>query len=148
MNMPKLGRRKAITPVLATVILIAMTLISAISVGGFVFGLFGNYANTAQVQAQLGSCSHTGTTCTLTLYNSGSANTSILTGADCLSVKYAGQTAVATSCSASTTTVVAGGSLLVTATFGSSFTATAGEQLSGQISLENGAIVLFSGSFL
>ena len=41
--------RKATSPVLATVILIAITLIAAIAISGFVVGLFGTLTSTAQV---------------------------------------------------------------------------------------------------
>ncbi len=44
-----LRNRKAISPVLATVILIAITLIAAIAIAGFVFGLFGSFTSNAQV---------------------------------------------------------------------------------------------------
>ncbi|MBI4258329.1 MAG: type IV pilin N-terminal domain-containing protein, partial [Thaumarchaeota archaeon] len=44
----KLSRR-GISPVIATVILVAVTLVAGVSIGGFVFGLFGTQTNTAQV---------------------------------------------------------------------------------------------------
>jgi flagellin-like protein len=145
--MQRIRGRKAITPVLATVILIAMTLISAISIGGFVFGLFGNYTSNAVVSAQFYSCSSTGTTCTLNLYNSGTSNTFISEGAGCLTLKYGGQIVQATSCSATTSLVKAGSNLLVTANFAAAFGATSGQVLSGSMVLGNNAIVQFSGSF-
>ena len=146
--MVSFGRRKAISPVLATVVLIAMTLISAISVSSFVFGLFGNFTTSARVQAQLASCGKSGNTCTLTLYNSGSGNAAIYTGASCATLTYLGQTAKATSCTGgSGSTVVGGSSLMVTLTFPSNFNAGTGAQLSGWISLNNGAQALFSGTF-
>ncbi|MEM3684998.1 MAG: type IV pilin N-terminal domain-containing protein [Conexivisphaerales archaeon] len=43
------GKKKAISPVIATVILIAITLIAAVAIGGFVFGLFGSFTSSAQV---------------------------------------------------------------------------------------------------
>ena len=142
------GKKKGISPVLATVVLIAMTMISAISIGGFVFGLFGNFSSNALVQAQYGSCSHDGSTCTLTLYNSGSANTSLNGGAACATVKYNGVTVAATSCvGAPSNTVTAGGSVITTVTFGSNFNAVPGQQVTGSVYLGNGAIVLFSGTF-
>ncbi len=146
--MVRFGRRKAVSPVLATVVLVAMTLISAISIGGFVFGLFGGFTTTAQVQAQVTSCGKSGNTCTLTLYNSGSGNAAIFTGASCATLKYSGQTVLATSCTGgSGSTVVGGSSLTVTLTFASTFNAVSGTQLSGWISINNGAQALFSGTF-
>jgi len=57
-----LRKRKAISPVLATVILIAITLIAAIAVAGFVFGLFGTFTSSATLSIQAGTviCSKTG----------------------------------------------------------------------------------------
>jgi len=49
-------KRKAISPVLATVILIAITLIAAIAVAGFVFGLFGTFTSSATLQLAVVSC--------------------------------------------------------------------------------------------
>jgi len=74
-NSPR--RRRAISPVLATVILIAITLIAAIAIAGFVFGLFGTFTSTARVQASVTNCSWNGSNevCTLILTNSGNANT-------------------------------------------------------------------------
>jgi len=72
------SKRKAISPVLATVILIAITLIAAIAIAGFVFGLFGTFTSTARVQASVTSCAHDGATgedCVVVLTNSGNANT-------------------------------------------------------------------------
>src|SRR5271163_2258331 len=43
-------RRNAISPIIATVLIIAVTLISAVSIGGFVFGMFGSDSNSARVQ--------------------------------------------------------------------------------------------------
>jgi len=60
MNFNVHRRRKAISPVLATVILIAITLIAAIAVAGFVFGLFGTFTKGANVSSQVVSCVHNG----------------------------------------------------------------------------------------
>ncbi|MEM0321963.1 MAG: archaellin/type IV pilin N-terminal domain-containing protein, partial [Thermoprotei archaeon] len=38
--------RRAISPVIATIILIAITIVIAIAVAGWVFGLFGSYSKT------------------------------------------------------------------------------------------------------
>src|SRR5712692_9050845 len=71
------GKRKAISPVLATVILIAITLIAAIAIAGFVFGLFGSFTSSATVSVQVQTCAVTGLVCTLTVSNSGTASASI-----------------------------------------------------------------------
>lgn len=142
-------KRKAVSPVLATVILIAMTLTSAIAVSGFVFGLFGSFTSNAEVQAQFTSCAGSGTTCTVTMYNSGTSNASIFDGQGCASVTYGGTTVLASSCSGplGATKVPAGGSLVVTVTVPSSFNQVSGSQVTGSIHLSNSAQVLFSGVF-
>jgi flagellin-like protein len=62
--------RKAISPVIATVILIAITLIAAIAIAGFVFGLFSTNTNQANLSI-LGTVSCSSGVCTLTVQNSG-----------------------------------------------------------------------------
>jgi len=87
-NSPR--RRKAISPVLATVILIAITLIAAIAIAGFVFGLFGTFTSGQNLQLVGTACAHTaggakvfGTatahadSCVLALTNTGGASASI-----------------------------------------------------------------------
>src|SRR5271169_3542280 len=44
------GHRKAISPIIATVLIIAVTLIAAVAIGGFVFGIFGSSSNSGEVQ--------------------------------------------------------------------------------------------------
>jgi len=80
-NSPR--RRKAISPVLATVILIAITLIAAIAIAGFVFGLFGTFTSGANLQLSIVTCNHTGGGagtagyCQLSITNTGGASGSI-----------------------------------------------------------------------
>ena len=78
-------KRKAISPVLATVILIAITLIAAVAIATFVFGIFGTSAAPAQLSVQsspAASCVVTGTSwvCTAYVQNGGTTAGSI-TGA-------------------------------------------------------------------
>ncbi|MGD0318913.1 MAG: archaellin/type IV pilin N-terminal domain-containing protein [Nitrososphaerales archaeon] len=76
-------KRKAISPVLATVILIAITLIAAIAVAGFVFGLFGTFTSSATLTINSATVSCTVptlagvSTCTMDVVNTGSGSTSI-----------------------------------------------------------------------
>jgi len=139
--------RKAISPVLATVILIAITLIAAVAIAGFVFGLFGSFTSSAQISAHVTVCkagpaaatAHNNE-CTVVLTNTGTSNVAVVGG----SVQING---AASACNAAPTgTVSASGSLSVTclqtvATTGQ----TVGSQAIGQISLSNGASVPFSG---
>ncbi len=150
MNFQKVQRknRKAISPVLATVILIAITLIAAIAIAGFVFGLFGTFTSTAQVQASVSSCVATGAlstapeVCTLVLTNSGNANTIVTNGAGYCSLTYGG--AAHSGNVANGGTVVAGSSLAgVTCTTVGAFAAP-GSQVTGQVVLANGGNALFS----
>jgi len=55
------SKRKAISPVLATVILIAITLIAAVAIATFVFGIFGTSASPATLSISSASvvCAHT-----------------------------------------------------------------------------------------
>lgn len=149
------NKRKAISPVLATVILIAITLIAAIAIAGFVFGLFGSFTSSANVSAAVTSCTNsTGTsagfeTCDLQLSNTGSANT----GATACSMvfggsTYAGTVTLYTSAALSTTTsnIKAG-----TTTYASCVTAIAGDPgagaaVTGSLSTTNGGSVPFTGT--
>ncbi|MDG6903021.1 MAG: type IV pilin N-terminal domain-containing protein [Nitrososphaerota archaeon] len=101
-------KRKAISPVLATVILIAITLIAAVAIAGFVFGLFGTFSSSANVQAAVTSASHTGATgVVLSLTNIGTSNTQI-SGAGSITFGGANQ---ALTCTPTATNIVAGGPL-------------------------------------
>jgi len=142
MNFEKVQRknRKAISPVLATVILIAITLIAAIAIAGFVFGLFGSFTSSAQVSAQVTSCTGATDTCIVTLTNTGTSNAAV-TGC---TVQVSGKAMAPTAAPAG----AIGASSSASFTCGP-FTApvaqTVGSQAIGQFSLSNGASVPFSG---
>ena len=91
MQITNVKGRKAISPVIATVILIAITLIAAIAIAGFVFGLFGSFTSNAQVTATA-TCKASGATCVVTLSNTGTANTNVLSA----SITFGGQTVALT----------------------------------------------------
>lgn len=89
MQITNVKGRKAISPVIATVILIAITLIAAIAIAGFVFGLFGSFTSSAQVTATATCVVSAGSgTCTVNLSNTGTANTNVLSA----TITYAGST--------------------------------------------------------
>ena len=135
------GRRKAITPVLATVILIAITLIAAVAISGFVFGLFGNYTNVARVSAATITCTGTPEVCTAQVQNTGSANAE-LTGSCTMTFAGASYSGVATLTSGS---LQAGSPLAtVTCTGPAGSHANLGSQIVGAILLTDGAQILFS----
>ncbi len=137
-------KRKAISPVLATVILIAITLIAAIAIAGFVFGLFGSFTSSAQVQASVVSCTQAAgpaaIVCTLNLTNSGSANTA-LTGT--CSVTAGGITTAGTT---ALTSIIAGTSTTGTCTTGVTAHLLSGSQATGSVLTTNGASVPFTGT--
>lgn len=148
-------QRKAISPIIATVLIIAVTLVAAVAIGGFVFGLFGSSTVTAQVQAiaaSIPSSISTGSSFTAAcataagangytqFSNTGTANTLIST----ISITFGGvsySTAPSGSC-----TVTAGQSLYVQIS-AIPAGATAGSQYSGFVVTANGAQVVYTGAF-
>ena len=139
-------RRKAISPVLATVILIAITLIAAIAIAGFVFGLFGSFTSTARVTVNAVALAHGATPGgTMVAYNSGTSNAN----ANGITLTYGGQTcpaAITGSPVAITAGTAPGITLPITA--GSCTTASvSGQSFTGMLSMSNGAQVPFSGVF-
>lgn len=142
MNLNLTGIRRAISPILATVLLIAITLIASIAIAGFVFGLFGTFTSTAQVSAGTVSCSGTPEVCVVTLQNIGTANTSI-TGV--CNLAFAGGPYVGTAVMTSGN-LHAGSSGVASCTSPGSAHAAVGTQVTGSISLANGADVLFAGT--
>jgi len=136
--------RKAISPVLATVILIAITLIAAIAIAGFVFGLFGSFTSSAQVSAQILSCTSAAAGnsshafCAVRLTNIGTSNAV----ANACSLQIAGVAQTGTL--GATKTVPAGGNTIVHCT-GSTAGNTAGSSALGSFSMSNGASVPFTG---
>ena len=134
--------RRAISPVLATVLLIAITLIASTAIAGFVFGLFGTFTSTAQVSAGTVSCSGTPEICVVPLQNSGSGNTAI-TGV--CNLAFAGGPYVGAAVMTSGN-LDAGSNGLVSCTAPGSSHAAAGSEITGSITLGNGAYVLFAGT--
>jgi len=144
MNARSRGERgsRAISPVLATVLLIAITLVASIAIAGFVFGLFGTFTSTALVSAGTVSCSGTPEVCTVPLQNTGSGNTAI-TGVCNLAFNggwYVGAAVLASG------NLHAGNSATVSCTAPGSLHAAAGVPITGSIALGNGAYVLFAGT--
>jgi len=139
MNARHFGKRTAISPVLATVVLIAITLVSGISMASFSFGIFNTYTSNASVAAVGVSCVH-GTqatsACMVRMQNTGQAST------------------VIASCSLSGASSTASGTMLLTA--GGTWTATCtgapsntegGEYVQGMFILSNGLPVPFTGIY-
>ena len=157
MKITNVMKRRAISPVIATVILIAITLIAAIAIAGFVFGLFPGFTASAQVTQGTSSLSAgllnggTGNSLTATcsgtasgnyigLSNTGTGSTTVTS----VSLILGGKTvavAALTSCTATpvaaSTTIylIIGGQSGVTLSAGSSFGGTVTLANSGQIPL-------------
>jgi flagellin-like protein len=163
----KYAQRRAISPIIATVLIIAVTLIAAVAIGGFVFGIFGSASSSAQVQvtsqnivaadmlstgtSASPACSTTGAVNDVTLTNTGTAATTV-TG---ITITWAGQV---NSFSVTTCTVAPAGAV-VSATDGNpisiNFPTTeklltsgvTGQTYTGTVTLGNGAVLLFTGTF-
>ncbi len=115
MNIQNVHRknRKAISPVLATVILIAITLIAAVAIATFVFGIFGTSASPATLSVLANpapTCLASTGVCTMTVHNGGSASGSI-TGATSVN-------STSPVLSGAPVSVAAGGNSVVTLTYG------------------------------
>ena len=135
-------RRRAISPVLATVILIAITLIAATAVSGFFFGLLGTFSSSAVVSASSGvSCSGTPEQCTLILTNSGTSST---TATGVCKMTFEGSSYVGTASLVSGSLAAGNKATLncVSNTAGSH--AASGSEITGSVTVGNGAEVLFS----
>ena len=150
MNFEKVLRknRKAISPVLATVILIAITLIAAVAIAGFVFGLFGTFTKTASVSLGAASCTDAApTVCTMSWTNTGNAATSI---PGTCQVTEGGATYTGTAAFIAPLPAggvfVSGGAGSLTCTGTNTVVLGAGAAVSGSVSLGNGGSALFSGS--
>jgi len=131
--------RKGISPVLATVVLVAITLVAATAIAGFIFGLMGTFTSTAQVAAGPSSCSGTPEVCTISLQNTGSANVGI-TGV--CNVRFGGNNFLSTAAILSGN-LNAGNTASIGCTTPGSAHATSGTQIVGSVSLGNGAYVQF-----
>jgi len=137
-------RRKAVSPILATLILVAITLILGLIVAGLVFGLFGSFTSVATVAAQEATCMSATGVCDVTLINTGASSVT-MTGC---SVQVSGKADASTTFGHDNpvTTVGASSSLNAVCRAGVPFTAqTVGSRVVGSFSMSNGASVIFSG---
>jgi len=161
----KYAQRKAISPIIATVLIIAVTLIAAVAIGGFVFGIFGTASQSAQIAVTgttlTGAGFGTGTggtvTCVtsapaapyLTMSNTGTASASVTA----VTITWANGNNVFHLTAATTCAVGAAGSGSATtyaefvATPLVSSAAVAGSSYSGTVTMSNGAQLLFTGTW-
>src|SRR2546427_9549025 len=157
--------RRAISPIVATVLIVAVTLVASVAIAGFVFGIFASQGNTAQVSVTatamkaadfLAAGQSTGFTCGsadgsyLTLTNSGTAPASVTSMT--LVVAGVSNTFALT---AGICTVAAVGAaannpqslLFVARQAHTTVNAVAGNAFTGTVTLNNGAVLIFAGTF-
>jgi flagellin-like protein len=162
--------RKAISPIIATVLIIAVTLIASVAIGGFVFGIFAQGQNSAQIAvtgtALVGvNFATTGTTTTfscatssslsyLTLTNTGTGSAGVST----VSITWAGSnnaysnSGTAASCNIGAAGATGGNPAVMYLIFPitsrvSSASAAPGQAYTGTVTLTNGAQLLFTGTW-
>jgi flagellin-like protein len=159
----RLRGKRAISPVIATVMIIAVTLIASVAIGGFVFGIFSQGQNSAQIAVTGVALLATdftaaGTTTTftcatassgsyLTVTNTGtgsvaSATISITWGGINTAYNLSGVCIIGASGSASSTTYI-----IFPATTNIPLSAVAGRTYTGTIILSNGAQLLLTGTW-
>ena len=160
----KRGRgRRAIAPIIVTVLVVSTCLVASLATGGFVFGVFGTSTNSAEVEVTAASLRSadflpTNTPKTfscgaatgsfITILSIGTAGTSVTSA----SITWAGQTNSFTLATGRACSVGATGS--ATATQNIRFVsaklltkATSGGTFIGSVNLANGAVLLFTGTF-
>jgi len=122
--------KKGISPVIATIILIAITIVIAIAVAGWVFGLFGSYSRQGGVTilASASNCYSSTNSCIITVSNQGS------TGVTVISASINGQQETL----AASVPVSAGTTATVSVSAASGQTLTSGETVNVQLGLSNG----------
>jgi len=157
-------QRKAISPIVATVLIIAVTMISAVSIGGFVFGMFGSDSNSAQVQitgiSLVGATLAGGTNSASPTCSTGTAPNSIIltnTGtspasATSISITYGGTVytfAITGACTVTAAGLASGNPLTITmAATDRVAGAASGLTYTGTVTMDNGAILIFESTFI
>jgi len=168
MKMPNFHSRgrRAISPIVATVLIVAVTLVASVAIAGFVFGIFASQGNTAQVSVTatalkaadfLAAGQSTGFTCGaaagsyLTLTNSGTAPASITS----MTIVVAGvsNTFALTGGGGCSVNAVGAASnnpqslLFVAVQAHTTVNAVAGNAFTGTVTTNTGAILIFAGTF-
>jgi flagellin-like protein len=75
MDLRRKTRKKAVSPVIATIMLLAVTLIAGVFLAGFTFQVMGSFTTFPLVSANVESCSGSPVVCGILLRNSGSGST-------------------------------------------------------------------------
>ncbi len=158
----RFSNRKAISPIIATVLIIAVTLIAAVAIGGFVFGIFGSSSNSGEIQvtgialtatgvgtagAGTAACATATSANDIVLTNTGTAAAS----ATSVSITYGGSVytwSFAAACVVTAAGLATGNPMVVTLTDGAVAGATSGASYTGTVTMSNGAILIFAGTFI
>ena len=137
-------RRKAISPIVATVLIIAATLIAFAAVLGYIFGIFGSAASKANVTISTETSIAHGTVSAFNVYfiNSGTANTAVASG----TITYGGSAPCAITPGAANT-ITAGSTSTVAFTDSCSTLASAGESYTLAIVTADGTTIPYTGTF-
>jgi flagellin-like protein len=135
-------RRRAVSLVVATLVLILVTLIAAAAVAGFVFGLMVTFTDIALVSAGTPLCSGTPEVCVVSLQNSGVGDAAI-TGT--CTLRIGGNSSSGTA-SIQSGDLNAGSSAVVDCAALDSAHAQTGSAVTGWVGLQNGEDVLFYGT--
>jgi len=158
------AHRKAISPIISTVLIISVTLVSAVSIGGFVFGIFGSSSNSARIQVTgislVGATLAAGTnSATPTCATGTAANSIILTNtgtlpasATSMSITFGGSVytfPITGACTVTAAGKASGNPLSITmAATDLVAGATSGATFTGTVTISSGAIVVFEGTFI
>jgi flagellin-like protein len=146
-------QRKAISPIVATVLIIAATLIAAAAILGYVFGIFGSASNTANVAVTSVSLSASKAG-SIVLVNTGTASLTLAANPS-FTISYGGTTCSVTTTNSAQTLAGGGGTgtIAVAAPTSGQYcgttgpVATPGEAFTGSVPLPNGEAASFSGAF-
>jgi flagellin-like protein len=161
---PRFCKRNAVSPIIATVLIIAVTLIASVAIGGFVFGIFAQGQNSAQVAVtgtallaanflttnagKTFTCASSSSAAYLTLTNTGSGSASVATvaitwaGGNSAYTLLSGVCSIGASGSTTATTY-----LVFPATSKITPSAVSGQTYTGTVTLSNGAQLLLTGTW-
>ncbi|MBI2185033.1 MAG: hypothetical protein HYU39_08765 [Thaumarchaeota archaeon] len=157
--------RSGISPIIATVIIVAATLVAGVAVGGFVFGVFSTQTATAQVSSSSTSinsgaagtnfqirCLATGSVGSIVLRNTGVSNATVTD----ITIQYGSQSYTATNTTAAFSTFTGAGTGCGIINSGGTSTiyirdrpliASSGQAYIGEALLNDGSRVQFTGKF-
>lgn len=142
MEIRKTSKKKAISPILATVILIAITLVASVAIAGYVFGLFGSFSSTAQILISSSNCSAGTGKCVVYFSNTGTATATVSS----VSINFGGLGYVPMSACTPAIVVPGGGSFSSTCVIASG-TPVTGEPYTLSSTASNGGQPMGAGSF-